>query len=71
MFICRAMLGAGRPHVEHISDDNIINKLEVLAALGMLSYMRVHLFVHMAKSQNPPPSPGPPKSAFSLIFKGV
>ena len=25
----------------------------------------------MAKSQNLPPPPGPPKSAFSFIFKGV
>ena len=47
MSIYCAMLGADRPHVEHINDDTIVCKLEVLTPLGMLSYMRVHLFVRM------------------------
>ena len=47
MSIYRAMLGADKPHVEHVNDNDIISKLKVLAPLGMLSYMRVHLFVRM------------------------
>ena len=31
---------------------------------------RIKIVVNMAKSQNLPPSPGPPKMTFFVIFKG-
>ena len=30
----------------------------------------IYIYIYMAKSQNLPPSPGPPKIAFLIIFKG-
>ena len=47
MSIYRAMLGADRPQDVHYTDDQIIRRLNVLAPLAHVSYLRVHLFVRM------------------------
>ena len=49
MIIYRAMLGYAKPGCDHVTDNDIIIKLEILSPLSVVADLRLNLFVRVVR----------------------